>query len=170
MKNTITACHMMCTLSNLFIISLQLRWWPQYMGRHWGKKPTKASVSEDVNLSDTKMIPLPTLDMSLWILSGPTKEQVILVVGKMKTPEMIFSKMCLPLELAMFVELPFLITALTGAKIQLWQLCTITNLATMGVKGHMSRGNQVGLEKTRSLIHPKCSCLASGGPDLNFKS
>jgi len=31
---------------------------------------------------------------------------------------MVYSKMCLPLELAMFVELPFLITALTGANTQ----------------------------------------------------
>jgi len=83
---------------------------------------------------------------------------------------MVYSKMCLPLELAMFVELPFLITALTGANTQLWQLCTITNFATMGVKGHMSRGNQVGLEKISIPIHLKCSCMASGGPDFNFKS
>lgn len=35
----------------------------------------------------------------------------------------------------------------------------------MGVKGHMSRGNQVGLEKTSILIRLKCSCMASTGPD-----
>jgi len=40
----------------------------------------------------------------------------------------------------------------------------------MGVKGHMSRGNQVGLKKISISIHLKCSCMASGGPDFNFKS
>lgn len=127
MKNTITVCHMMCTLSNLFIISSQLRWRPLHLGRHWEKKykgfsfwrcqsnwhQNDSSAHSGHDFMNTVSVHKRPSDFSWW---------------RNEDPRMISSKMCLPLELAVFVELPFLITALTG----IWQLCTVTIHVTIG--------------------------------------
>lgn len=129
------------------------------------EKKKKASVSEDVNLTP-KWFLFPLRTWVYKLCQGPQKNKCFMLVEKLRARDVILENVFASAT-RFDCGTDIFDKKLSLVQRQLWQLCTITNLLTMWVKGYMSRGNQVGLEKACIPVYLRCSCMAAAGPARN---